>query len=91
MLEAISRKPFGIIYFSVKPYNGCDIMQTKIGKIGFRRMQGIPIVNLALGMRTTESNEFFRNQPIEISILNFLIMFIFVTVKIIEVKISGLK
>ena len=79
-----------IIYFSVKSYDGGDIVQTEVWEVGFRSVKGISIVNFALGMGTTECNKLFRNEPIKISILNFFIMLIFVTIKIIEVKITSL-
>ena len=91
VLEAVSSKPFGIIYFAVESNNCNDTMQTKVWEIGLRSMKRIPIINFALWMWSTKSNKLFWDQPIKVSILNFFVMFILFAIKIVKIKVSSLK
>jgi len=49
-------------------------------------VERVSILDLAVGMWTAESQELLRDQPVEISILHFFVVLVFIIVKVVKLK-----
>ena len=53
-------------------------------------MEGVTVLYLGLGVRTTESQKFLRDEPVKITILHLLVVLVLVVVEVIEIEESRL-
>ena len=86
MLETGVGEPLAIVDLLVQPHNASDVVKPEIGEVRFWRVERVSILNLAVGMRTAESQELLWDQPVEISILHFFVVLIFIVVKVVKLK-----
>ena len=49
-------------------------------------MQRVTVFDLAVRVGATEGEEFLRHQPVEVSVLHFLVVFILIVVKVVKVE-----
>ena len=86
MLEACVGESLAIVDLLVQPDNASDIVKPEIGEVGFWRVERVSILDLAVGMWTTESQELLWDQPVKISILHFFVVLVFIVVEVVKLK-----
>jgi hypothetical protein len=64
-------EPFGIVDFLVESDDGGDVVQLEVGKVGLRRVQGVPVVDPAVRVRAAEGQKLLRYQPVEVAVLKY--------------------
>ena len=86
MMKASVGELFTVVNFLVESHDACYVVQPEVGEVGLRGMEGVAVFNLGLGMGAAECKKFLRHEPIEITVLNFLVMFIFIIIKVFKVE-----
>ena len=86
MLKAGIGESLAIVDLLVQPHNASDVVQSEVGEVGFWRVERVSILDLAVGMWTAESQELLRDQPVEISILHFFVVLVFIVVEVVKLK-----
>ena len=86
MLEPSVGESLGIVDLLVEPHHAGHVVEPEIGEVGLGRVQRVTVLYFRMRVWTTKCKEFSRNQPIEITVLNFLVVFVFIVVKIVEIK-----
>ena len=76
MVESRLHKPRRRINFLVQSNHRRNVMFPEVWKIGFRRVQGISVFNLRLGMRARKGKEFSGKYPVEVTVLDSLVIFV---------------
>lgn len=72
VLEAGIDETFGVVDFLVETNYASDVVFSKVVDVGFGRVQRIPILDFALGVRAREGEKFLWQYPIQITVFNFL-------------------
>ena len=86
MLKAGIGESLAVVDLLVQPHNASDVVQSEVGEVGFWRVERVSILDLAVGMWTAESQELLRDQPVEISILHFFVVLVFIVVEVVKLK-----
>ena len=50
-------------------------MHLEVGEVGLGGVQGVAVIDPAVGMRTAEGDELLWNQPVEVTVLKFIFTF----------------
>lgn len=72
MFKACILEPWSVVNLFVESHYGCHIMLAEIAEVSLGGMECVSILDLALGMRSAESEVFTWHDPIEVAILHFL-------------------
>ena len=90
MVKAGIGELFTVVNFLVESHDARYVVQPEVGEVGLRGVEGVAVFNLGLGMGAAECKKFLRHEPIEITVLNFLVMFIFIIIKVFKIEKVGL-
>lgn len=86
VLEACVGESLAIVDLLVQPHNASDIVKPEIGEVGFWGVERVSVLDLAVGMWPAERQELLWDQPVEISILHFFVVLVFIVVKVVKLK-----
>ena len=79
-------EPLAVVDLLVEPHDAGDVVQPEVGEVGLGRVERVPVLDLGLGVRPAERQELFRHQPVEVPVLDLLVMFVLVVVKVVKVE-----
>ena len=86
VLEAGIGESLAVVDLLVQPHNTSDVVQTEVWEVGFWGMQRVAVLDLAVGMGSAESQKLLRDQPVEISILHFLVVLVLIVIKVVKIE-----
>ena len=86
VVEARIGEPLAVVDLLVESDNASDVVESEVRKVGFGRVQWVAVLYLGLSVRAAKSQKFLRNEPVKVSVLNLLIVFVLVVVEVIEVE-----
>ena len=86
VVEARICEALAVVDLLVESDNTSDVVESEVRKVRLGRVQGVAVLYLGLSMRATESQKFLRNEPVEITILNLLVVFVLVMVEVVEIE-----
>ena len=64
-------------------------MEPEVGEVGLGTVQRIPVLNLGVGMGAAEGQKPARHQPVEVPVLDLLVVLVLLAVKVLKVKEAG--
>ena len=58
----------------------------EVGEVGLGRVQRVAVLDLGLWVRPAERQELLRHQPVEVPVLDLLVVLVLVVVEVVKVE-----
>lgn len=91
MVETGIEKSCRIVQFEIQSNDCAHIVLSKVIEVGFGRMAWITIVDFRTIVWPAEGNKFIWYNPIQVSVLNSLVILVFDCIEIVEIEEAGIS
>uniref|UniRef100_A0A6B0VAJ6 Putative secreted protein n=1 Tax=Ixodes ricinus TaxID=34613 RepID=A0A6B0VAJ6_IXORI len=86
VVEALLGKAPGVVDLLVQPHHRAHVVLAEVREVRLRGVERVAVLNFALGVRPAEGDELVWHNPVEVAVLNPLVVLVLLQVKVFKVQ-----